>query len=99
MEGVCPNCVRLVTEGDSCPACQGPLISTEEWTAKRGQFLQPGVSDGSASAINQVSLNSPASLKPSETIPNYGLKVFLGVVGAIASMLLMIGLAYSLHGS
>jgi hypothetical protein len=39
MPGICPNCIKLVQEGDTCPDCRGPLISAGAWNERKDQFL------------------------------------------------------------
>ena len=91
MPGVCPNCIRLVQEGETCPVCRGPLIPTAEWEENKEQFLPARPADpGPGAPAPQPSMTPvPAAADGEPRVRLYGLKVLLG---AATSLLAFAGL-------
>ena len=103
MPGVCPNCIKLVPEGESCPDCKGPLIPVSRWAREKDQFLPartefPAAGDAPASGGPVPNVSSPQG-EPAEPRPRfYGLRFFLGMLAGVGAMIATIVLVFAIRG-
>ena len=103
MPGICPNCVTLVQEGDSCPRCQGPLISTAQWSQEKDRFLAGRSSEGrtepGAPGENMPLPDAPGNTGEQEKrVPRFAFRFFLGAVASVAMFLLILVFTCSGNG-
>jgi hypothetical protein len=103
MPGVCPNCIKLVPEGDSCPDCQGPLIPASEWASEREQFLasrpRPDEAYRRAAALgSRTEPAAPGRASDPDRPSHFGWRFFLGAVAGIGAMIATLVAVFKIRG-
>ena len=103
MPGVCPNCVKLVPEGESCPDCKGPLIPVSQWAREKEHFLasRPLPPEASLRTAAPEPDHSPVPgvREPAAPGPrHYGLRFFLGALASIGAMVATVFLVFKIRG-
>jgi hypothetical protein len=88
MPGVCPECVKLVSEGDACPTCGGPLVSSSQWARDRERLL-PRPPDHRAEITAAGTSDAPRG---------HGLYVFLGAMASVAAAIAITAIVFAVKG-
>jgi hypothetical protein len=101
MPGVCPNCVKLVSEGEACPTCGGRLVPVSQWANERERLLPPPA-ERPAGRPTKSPAGYPTeqpTVVDTEAPRAYGLRFFLGCVTGVAAAIAMVVIVFAIKGS
>jgi hypothetical protein len=89
MPGICPDCVKLVPNGENCPTCGARLVPASQWARERERLLPRPADPSPAGPPPSVEKQAP---------DGYGVRFFLGCLAGVAAAIATVVIVFAVKG-